>query len=380
MADTTAIFDSRVTHFRIVEAGRPDASLIDVHVIAPVWGASGYYPEAVLRDACRKRVYPEGMHMHIDHPARDAAKNQPARTISGESPLAALFMQDGRYESNGWDVTPENPGGAGVYTIARVLPKFVEDIRAMAGHIGISHYVDGIAGEGTAPDGKKGMIIRELRAGPLNTVDFVTVPGAEGHYRTLFSEMKGRSDPDEDMTAGQRRSMAEGRFETLALPQIRTAHPEVVAGLARELEEELRIGEATTIRALEQENKDLRGKIAAMAARDYVVAEVAKARLPAASGRALADTLAARVTLAEDGTWDAARFGAIVTTAIAAKKAEIEEVLKDAKTGLHDNGAGAPPAEEAHAALVASFEANYLMQGKDRKEAHRLAEIAAGGR
>jgi hypothetical protein len=380
MADTTAIFESMVTHFRLNEAGRPDASLIDVHIVAPVWGASGYYPESVLREACRKRVYPEGMHMHLDHPAREAASGQPARTIAGDSPLAAIFTKDGHYESSGWDTTPENPAGAGVYTVARVLPKFVSDIRAMAGSIGISHYVEGTASEGTAPDGRKGLIIRELRASPLNTVDFVTVPGAAGHYRTLFSEMKVRADPTGDEKTEQRKKMVKGTQETQALSAIRTAHPEVVAELEQRLAEELRIESATTISALEQENKTLKGQIARMTARDYVVAEVAKAHLPAASGRALTGDLVTRFTPAEDGTPDLEQFAMIVKEAIAARTKEIAEILREAGTGLHDNGGGAPAPDGGHAALVDSFEASYLGMGQAKEEAHRLAEIAAGGR
>jgi hypothetical protein len=384
MADKATIFDSPIASFRLVESGKPDPSgmLIDVHIIAPVWGSSGYYSESVLREACQKRVYPAGMHMHLDHPTRESAKNQPARTISGESPLAAIFTEDGHYDPNGWD-------GPGAYTQARVLPKFVEDIRAMAGHIGISHYVDGISEEGTAPDGKKGPIIKELRASPLNTVDFVTVPGAEGHYRTMFGEMKVRHDPNPN---NQRNNMAgEGKQETLTLSEIRTEHPEVVTELKEQLREEMKVEIAskdqskkleeagTKIRALEQENKTLKEKIADKAAREYVVAEVTKAKLPEASGKILAEQLVKLVILTEDGSIDAPAFGAIVTTAIEAKKVEIAEVLKENKVGITGNGGGAPPTGDSKA-LAESFVEAYLRMGKTPEQAKRLAESAAAGR
>jgi cation transport regulator ChaB len=385
--ESADIFDSPIAHFRLIEGGKPDSAgmLIEVHIIAPVWGSSGYYSEAVLREACRKRVYPEGMHMHLDHPTREAAKSQPARTLAGESPLAAIFTEDGHYEEKGWD-------GPGVYTIARVLPKYVEDIRAMAGHIGISHYVDGIAEEGTAPDGKKGPIIKELRASSLNTVDFVTVPGAEGHYRTMFGEMKVRPDPNPNKTK-KRENMGENIQESLTLSEVRSKYPEVVTELKEQLKAEMKTEEttkdqsaklseaATKIRALEADVEDMATLAADCKAAGYIKEEMAKAKFPPAIAEALSKTLIKQVPLGEDHKIDSPKFAVIVTEAIKAKKDEIAAILKEHGAGLHDNGTGAfPSGDEGHKALVESFEANYLSQGKTKDEAHRLAEIAAGGR
>ena len=126
-AKESAVFDSPFSRFRLVEAGKKGELLIDVHIIGPGWGSSGYYSEAVLKKACESGVYPEGMHMHIDHPTRAAEKEQPARTIKGESPLAAVLTEAGHYDPKGWD-------GPGVYAKARVMPQYVEDIKAMDGH------------------------------------------------------------------------------------------------------------------------------------------------------------------------------------------------------------------------------------------------------
>jgi hypothetical protein len=388
MATETAIFDSPIAAFRLIEASKSDTSgmLIDVHIIAPVWGSSGYYSESVLTEACKKRVYPEGMHMHLDHPTREAAKNQPARTISGESPLAAIFTEDGHYDPAGWD-------GPGVYTKARVLPKFVEDIRAMAGHIGISHYVDGIAEEGTAPDGKKGPIIKELKASPLNTVDFVTVPGAEGHYRTMFGEMKVRHDPNPNMDTKKEDHMAD-KQESLTLAEIRTNHPEVFDEMKKTISEELKIEvatkdqtkkldeAATTIKTLKEENVGLKAKIAEGAASEYVKAEIGKAKLPEASGKLLTDALMKQIPLTEAGEVDAPKLAEIVTAAIKVKTEEIAAIRKEsAGPGITGNGAPAGGNDgDAHKALVESFERVYLAQGKTAEVAKKMAESAAGGR
>jgi hypothetical protein len=386
MADQTAIFDSPIAAFRLIEAGKPDASgmLIDVHIIAPVWGSSGYYSESVLREACKKRVYPEGMHMHLDHPTREAAKNQPARTISGDSPLAAIFTEDGHYDPRGWD-------GSGVYTQARVLPKFVEDIKAMAGHIGISHYVDGISEEGTAPDGRKGPIIKELRASPLNTVDFVTVPGAEGHYRTMFGEMKVRHDPNPNVP--QRKHMTEENQETLTLSEIRTAHPEIVTELKEQLRVELKTEAAgkdqskkleeaaTRIKALEADVEDMAKTAADCKAAGYVKEEMAKAKFPPSIAEALTKTLIKQAPLGENHKIDAPKFAEIVKAGIQAKQEEIAAILKEHGTGIKGNGAPAGGNDgDAHKALVESFESVYRAQGKTAEVAKQMAEVAAGGR
>jgi len=157
--------------------------------------------------------------MHIDHPSRTASEEQPGRTIKGESPLAGVFTEAGHYETNGWD-------GPGIYAKARIMPQFIEDIKAMDGHIGISHYVSGMSEMGEA-DGKKGPIIKELIAHPTNTVDFVTVPGAGGRYRAMFSEIATRNTEIKKKGANMP--------EKLTLKEIKANH----SGLILELKEEL---------------------------------------------------------------------------------------------------------------------------------------------
>jgi hypothetical protein len=380
-AKESAVFDSDLSHFRLIEVKDKSGLLIDVHIIAPGWGSSGYYSEAVLKKACEAGVYPEGMHMHIDHPTRAAEKEQPARTIKGQSPLAAVLTEAGHYDPKGWD-------GPGVYAKARVLPQFVEDIKAMDGHIGISHYVSGKSEIGEA-EGKKGPIIQELITDALNTVDFVTVPGAGGHYRTLFSEMKvGRQDPIGNMNT-QRKTMGD-KQESLTLSEVRTNHPEIFEEMKQALSEELKIEAATKdqskklaeaadkIKELEQKVAEQAVKLAEVKAREYIAAEIAKAKIPETSGKILTEQLVKLVILTEDGEIDAPKFGQIVTEAVKAKADEIAAIKKE--TGITGNGGGAPPAGDGKKALIESFEAAYLKMGKTPEDAKKLAEIAAGGR
>lgn len=389
MATETAIFDSSIAHFRLIEIGKQEKPglLIDVHIISPGWGSSGYYSEKVLRKACESGVYPAGMHMHIDHPTRTAAKEQPARTIKGESPLAAILTKPGQYLPEGWD-------GPGVYAQARVIPQFVEDIKAMDGHIGISHYVSGASEIGEA-DGKKGPIITELMADDLNTVDFVTVPGAGGHYRTLFGEMKVRHDPNPNMDTKKEDHMADNtKQESLTLSEVRGKYPEIVTELKEQLKTELKTEEsakdqsaklteaANTIKTLKEENAGLKAKIAEGAASEYIKAEIGKAKLPEASGNLLTDALMKSIPLTESGEVDAPKLAEAVTAAIKIKIEEIAAIRKEAGVpGITGNGApSSGNSGDAHKALVESFERVYLAQGKTAEVAKTMAESAAGGR
>lgn len=378
MADKAAIFDSPIAHFR--EVGKPDKSgvAIDVHIIGPGWGSSGYYSESVLMDACKKRVYPEGMHMHWDHPSRKEEEDQPARTLKD---LVGAFTEDGHYDPDGWD-------GPGVYAKAKIFPEWVEKIKAMDGHIGISHYVSGVAEMGKAPDGKKGRIITELIADALNTVDFVTVPGAGGHYRTLFSEMKaGRTGQTENE---EKQNMGDNQ-ESLTLSEVRTKYPEIVTELKEQLKVELKTEEAardqsaklteaaTKIKTLTEKVAELTARIAGAKAADYVREEITKAKVPQASAKMLTETLLKMVPLTEDGEIDAPKYAEVVKDAIKAKLEEIAAIVKETG-GIQGNGGGAPPAGDSHKELVEAFETSYLAIGKTPEQAKRLAEVAAGGR
>lgn len=325
-------FMSDGSHIRISESQTGGLD-IDVHVIGPGWGSSGYYSEAVLRKACDDGVYPEGMHMHIDHPSRSAEEEQPARTLQGASPLAAIFSRPGTYESNGWD-------GAGVYTQATVLPAFVEDIRAMAGHIGVSHYVSGLSEMGEA-EGRKGHIITELLADPLNTVDFVTVPGAGGHYRTLGEALASHRNHNQetDMTDTP---------PAITLESVK-GDPKLMEALRAEIMKEADSAKlAEQLTAAQTKNTELtesladaRAKLIVQEGRTYALAKVAESKLPAPSQKRVVESLAFGEIPDQDSGLDTVAFDKTIEAAIAAEQAYIDEIIKESGTGtVHDLGGG----------------------------------------
>jgi hypothetical protein len=359
--------------FRESEGAAAKPGTIELHIIQPGWGSSGYYGEAKLRKACEAGVYPKGMLMHMDHPTRKQEADNPARSTET---LAAVLAEAGHYETDGWD-------GPGIYSTADIRPHRREDLKWLSGKIGVSHYVDGIAEDGTAPDGKKGRIITELRASPFNSVDFVTIPGAGGHSRSIAEVLK------ESQSNNQRKNMAEGNQETLTLSEIRTKFPEVVTELKEQLMKELKIESLNESQKkelkeakdksdnLEKQLKEARAKIAEGAARTFVAAEVAKAKLTETASKTLTESLIKAVPLAEDGSIDAVKFGVTVTEAIKEKKAEIDAILKESgRSGVHDNGGsfGAGTDAEVKKAREDLAE-SYVANGKTREEANRLAGI-----
>lgn len=403
-----------VMRFREVSGPQAKPGMIEVHIIRPGRGSSGYYFEESLKKAVEAGVYPAGMLMHWDHPTRQQEEDQPARTTGT---IAAVFAEKAHYrdegDPNAWD-------GPGPYALAEVRPKFREDLKWLAGKIGVSHYVNGKAEENAvAPDGKKG-VIKYLTPDPFNSVDFVTIPGAGGHSRfnevkmrevikhegdkwvlysqdgskvlgTFDSEQEAQDREDEIKRLAKpeesRKRMA-GKQLSIRLSEIMASDPEVITELRKQVAEDLhieslnesqkkRLTEAETrVKTLEAENKVLKVKIAEKAARDYVVAEVVKAKLTETAGKSLTDTLVKSVPLAEDGSIDTAKFGTMVSEAIKGKQAEVAAILKESGvTGIHDNGMPNPGTEAEVKRAREELRDSYMESGKTREEACRLAGI-----
>lgn len=374
--DHPTLIAGDVMRFRETAGSASKPGTIEVHIIRPGRGSSGYYLPEVLKKACDAGVYSQGMHMHIDHPTRQQEKDQPARTVST---IAAVLAENARYRD---ESDPAAWDGPGPYALAEVRPKFLEDLKWLSGKIGVSHYVDGRSEEGDCPDGKKGRLIKELIPSPFNSVDFVTIPGAGGHSRSIAEVLK------ESQENNQRKPhMADGKQETLTLSEIRTKFPEVVVELKKQLAEELKIESlnesqknqlkeaSDRIKALEKELEETRGKVAEGAARTFVAAEIAKVKIPETAAKGLTETLIKAVPLAEDGSIDTVKFGVAVTEAIKGKQDEIAAILKESGyKGIHDNGGSPGPATTDLKKAKEDYIRVLIEGGMTKEQAEKLAE------
>lgn len=141
---------------------------MQLRIITPGWGSSGFYSEAMLKDAAARGVFTEGSHLYANHPTAEEAETRPERSIRD---LAAALVTPGRWE------------GDGIYAEAEVFPPWQDVLAAMKDHIGVSIRARGFAEHGEA-EGREGPIISNLSE--LQSVDFVTRPGRGGAITALL--------------------------------------------------------------------------------------------------------------------------------------------------------------------------------------------------
>lgn len=322
------------TVLRLREA-TADPSALDVHIIKPGWGSSGYYPEQTLKTAVSAGAYPSGMHMYWDHATEREEFEKPERSLSV---LAGALTSDARYEANGWD-------GPGVYATAKAFPEFADSIGAMGDNIGVSHSVYGEAEWGEA-EGKEGMIIKEITPDPFNSVDFVTLPGAGGHYRTVFAEAAKRIESKTTKKGEPMVTIEEARKDKALMETLRAEiMKEVDAGkLAESLKESQKEN-----KELRESLKEARAKQLVQESRTYVVAKVAESKLPEASKKVVVESIISQDLPASDDKLDTVKMDEAIKAAIEAKQAEIDAILTEAHTdtGVHDMGAAASTGEDA---------------------------------
>lgn len=150
---------------------------MNVQIISPGWGSSGYYSQDVLEAAARDRIFPAGTHMYVNHPTATENYERPERDLNT---LAAVLSEDAR-----WD-------GGKLVAEAVVFSNWREPLSEMAEAIGVSIRAAAEIEEGEA-DGRTGRIITRLVEG--TSVDFVTRAGRGGKIlQVLESALAGVSE------------------------------------------------------------------------------------------------------------------------------------------------------------------------------------------
>jgi hypothetical protein len=178
--DEAADFDSELVP--LVERAVRKDNTIDLKLIAPGWGSSGYYSADVLRED-GPQAWPAGTHMYLDHPTESGAKERPERSVRD---LAAVTVSTPEFREKG-------VAGPGLYAKASVLPQYSEVIDALAPYIGVSIRAGGSFREGEA-DGKTGRLITKIVKSDYGSVDFVTKPGAGGKVLALMESMRAHQN------------------------------------------------------------------------------------------------------------------------------------------------------------------------------------------
>lgn len=334
-----------------------------VKIIQEGWGSTGYYSKSVLeRDA--SKAFPSGTHMYWNHPTkREVQERRGQRDLND---LAGVLLSESAWSDGGFN-------GPGVYNRFKPFPEYVEAIRSMAGHIGVSIRAGGFGEEGQA-GGRKGVIITALDEDKdrLHSVDFVPRAGAGGTYLTMFESAIGgaktNAQPQEEA-----QEMAEAKDLQEATTRI-TALEADIAGKDAKITEltEAGVAKDTEIAALKESGERTKGE-------GIVDAKLAEAKLPALTTKRLSEALKAKLPIVEDKL-DAEALEAAITVAVTEAAAEIAEVAKGSP--VSGMGASHSDADDASAkkSLRETAKRRFLDQGLPLEEAERRAEIFAAGR
>lgn len=314
-------------------------------LIAPGWGSSGHYSEALLkRDG--PKVFRAGTKNFWNH---QTAAEESARPEGNLDDLASVLTENAYYDEAG-------PKGPGLYAKAKVYEHYRKAVDEMAKDIGVSIRAQGKAREGEVA-GKKGMIIEQLTRGI--SADYVTTPGAGGQVVSLFEAARPRQSAN---TGEEETEMNEAEITKLL-----EAERAKTAAL---------IADAT--KTLAAQNTVLRDRLALSEAGGRVD-EILSAIdvLPGIKARVKARILGGVLPMTEAGQLDDAKLKPLVE---AAAKEEAEYVSKLVEgSGGKVVGMGTTDPTKAADLTEADFEkemvASYMREGKTEAEAKLLTRI-----
>lgn len=159
---------------RVTEAGTA-APIVDggkflVTIITPGRGSSGLYSAEVLERTAKDKVFPRNTQLHVDHFTEREATEHGVRSVST---LAAVLTEDAH-----WD-------GTALVAEARPIGPWGQAVREMADVIGVSISAAAEFRMDADESGAPVRVIERLIPHPLNTVDFVSVPGRGGSFQVL---------------------------------------------------------------------------------------------------------------------------------------------------------------------------------------------------
>jgi hypothetical protein len=347
----------------LIEKAVADDNTIDVRLISPGWGSSGYYSEEVLkRDG--PAAFPVGTHMHLDHPTEAEKRERPEGSVKD---LAAAIATEPVYQESG-------PAGPGLYAKAAVIPEYKGLIDALAPHIGVSIRAPGTFTEGEA-EGKRGRIVKAIFNSPLHSaVDFVTKAGRGGQVLALMESWHDPHDttpPDPNAQTIPKDDPPSNLKETQDMDELQKAQEALAAS-------EERVATLTTANeAMTAELGSLRESVALAEARVLVDAEVGKTELHTITKARLTESVIAMAKLGEDGKLDVKALSEAMTAEIAR---ETEYVAKLTESGKVRDQGKSDETDDAQAKLEESFAARYVRDGYSAEQAKKMAATAAAGR
>lgn len=247
-----------------------------VRLITEGQGSTGVYTKEALQGSFAE-AFPIGTHMYIDHATEMESYERPEGTLTK---LAAVIS-----ETPYWRDDPE----PGMYATVEVVEQWAPFIEQVADIIGVSIHCgatlvqddDVVTAEIPSPP-----VIESFIPSPVNSVDFVTVPGAGGRLvEALESFKKGNAIMGSSNKHNSERKRMDKEFKE-ALEALDTKLSALVEALADKAKKKDEEDEEDAKKAKEEEeDKAKKAKEAILALTDSDLPEVSRVRVAEAIAR-----------------------------------------------------------------------------------------------
>lgn len=251
-----------------------------VRLITEGQGSTGVYTKEALQGSFAE-AFPVGTHMYIDHATEVEEYDRPEGTLTK---LAAVIA-----ETPHWQDAPE----PGMYATIEVVEQWAPFIEQVSDIIGVSIHCGAtlVQGDGLVTVGELAPpVIESFIPSPVNSVDFVTVPGAGGRLvEALESFKNGNAIMDGSNKHNSERKRMDTEFKE-ALEALDTKISALVEALAdkakkKAKEEEEDKTKKTKKAKEEEEDKAKKTKEAVLALADSDLPEVSRVRVAEAIAR-----------------------------------------------------------------------------------------------
>lgn len=244
-----------------------------VRLITEGQGSTGVYTKEALQGSFAE-AFPAGTHMYIDHATEAETYERPEGTLTK---LAAVIAETPR-----WQDAPE----PGMYATIEVVEQWAPFIEQVSDIIGVSIHCGAtlVQGDDLVTEGEPILpVIESFIPSPVNSVDFVTVPGAGGRLvEALESFKNGNAIMDGSNKHKSERKRMDTEFKS-ALEALDTKLSALVEALA---DKDKKKDEEDAKKAKEEEeDKAKKAKEAILALADSDLPEVSRVRVAEAIAR-----------------------------------------------------------------------------------------------
>lgn len=211
-------------------------------LIAAGLGSSAEYPAEVLEQS-GPEAFPVGTHIHADHQTPEEWDSQPAnsvKTIAGVITSEPVFLRSGEVTTIGGKT--HNIDVDGLYARTEFTKEWAPFVEQMHEFVGLSIHAFVQTEDEVREDGLP--VVKTFVNSPLNTVDLVTVPGADGRIISVLESGKISKEDRDAISISEKKITREDEgmkpedIEAIVEALKESLMPMIVEALLPEKEEE----------------------------------------------------------------------------------------------------------------------------------------------